>query len=407
MTKKNPLSRKDGVSGAGLSRTMAMPIGGFVRAENVLARLSDGSTSPLPESRAAQRQMLADNQIDSIMFDAQTFQDEYPNANFVRFRDEDLGDFATSFENGLFLRNHEQRDIGSRDGTIVESAAVRDGARTVFHQKVEITTAKGMLSFIEGQIDRFSIGWDASQYTCSVCGNDFLDYTLCSHWPGRSYAINEGEDEQLCELIMEEPTGFEVSAVNNPAVSGTRLLQQLTLMKQDSAPALEEPKMETENEILGTEEEEVAVAAETQEEGAPVASLEELTEFAENAFARIEELGAEIAAVTADNQALRVEVAELRTIVAASEGDPVANHALNNRRRPSFVGQSFGGASPLFESSTVLGAGETATVSVAPPAAAPRPVKQAATDELSGSISPASASRTRRAADRMKRNWSR
>lgn len=168
---------------------------------------------------------IESGELEYIDFEARTFkQTPAPNRNFIRFRDEDLQSFAQSFIDMPFLRNHDQHDIGARDGTILDS----DLQGKDFHQTIRLTTRAGMLAYVEGQIDRFSIGWNADWIMCSICQQDWMN---CSHYPGRKYKTGESQKETLCELVMMNPTGKETSAVNAPAVEGTGLLQQLTQYK--------------------------------------------------------------------------------------------------------------------------------------------------------------------------------
>lgn len=149
-----------------------------------------------------------------------------PNANHVRFREEELPGFAASFAGQPFLRNHADNDIGARDGTIVASRLVGDE----IHQSIRLTTQRGIGSFLEGVIDRFSIGWRYADVQCSVCEGPWL---ACEHWPGRSYRVGNGATV-LCELIFWGPVGKETSAVNAPAVPGTRILATLCSLKESS-----------------------------------------------------------------------------------------------------------------------------------------------------------------------------
>ena len=178
---------------------------------------------PVNDSKRRQlRRQLQNGELNEISFEAVTFVADYPNANFYRFREQELAGFAESFSGQPFLRNHDTGDIASRDGTIAD-AWLHERA---FMQRVRLTTARGMTAFVEGQIDRFSIGWFYDGITCSCCGHDWLDWQNCSHWPGRSYRVkNEDgkEEERLCEIIFEAPHGKESSAVNAPAVHGTEI----------------------------------------------------------------------------------------------------------------------------------------------------------------------------------------
>ncbi len=192
------------------------------------------------------RQRLDAGELDAIEFDAVTFRAVYPNANFYRFRDGDLSALASSFSGQPFLRNHDTRDIGSRDGTVDKGGLSGND----FVQRVRLTTARGMRSFVEGQIDRFSIGWYFDGVTCSVCNEDWFG---CGHWPGRSYVV-EGSDAEVCEIIFENPSGKETSAVNTPAVQGTGILSELCDLKE----RLSKERMMSE-EVKKVEVEEVVV----------------------------------------------------------------------------------------------------------------------------------------------------
>lgn len=176
--------------------------------------------------RAELRDAHVAGELNGITFDAVVFKDG-PNENHYRFRTEDLPVFSASFAGQPFLRNHDTRDIGSRDGTI--RASELKGVD--FVQNIELTTERGMKSFVEGQIDRFSIGWYFSGITCSICNSDWFGRE-CGHWPGKVYRDGKDENPQTCELIFEDPRGKETSAVNAPAVDGTKILAQLCEQKE-------------------------------------------------------------------------------------------------------------------------------------------------------------------------------
>ena len=92
-------------------------------------------------------------------------------------------------------------------------------------QTIRLTSRRGIRDFLEGRIDRFSIGWYFESVQCSVCGQDFLE---CEHYPGETY------DGLPCELIFINPRGKETSAVNAPAVDNTRVLSQLAALKEQT-----------------------------------------------------------------------------------------------------------------------------------------------------------------------------
>jgi len=166
-------------------------------------------------------------------FDAVTFW-ERPNRNHVRLRRADMASFAASFAGAPFLRNHDENDIGAREGIVLASTVEErihpaDGAPALaLRQRLRVTTERGRRALAEGQIDRFSVALDVAGWECSICGADWL---ACSHWPGRRYEVNG--TPALCEIVAVQPRGREVSAVNVPAVDGTGLLQALCACKED------------------------------------------------------------------------------------------------------------------------------------------------------------------------------
>ena len=151
-----------------------------------------------------------------------------PNRNHYRFRDQSLDEFCSSFVGVPFLVDHDTWHVGSRLGRVVASR--RQGDEFVFD--VEITSDLGRSFWRQKLIDRFSIGWYYRAITCSVCGLDWLS-ERCGHWPGRAYSVGEPKRDQVCELIFESPSGKELSAVNAPAVQGTRVLAALMELKED------------------------------------------------------------------------------------------------------------------------------------------------------------------------------
>jgi hypothetical protein len=247
------------------------------------------------------RDQLEAGELDKLSFQAVTFRAEYPNANYLRFRDSDLPAFADSFAGVPFLRNHDLRDIGSRGGT-VRASALDDNA---FLQEIDLTVPRDIEAFLNGQIDRFSISWNSRAITCSVCNQDWLS-AACSHWPGRKYKVkDEGgeESERLCELIFESPTGREVSAVNAPAVQGTGV-RGLLEMLCDSKTA-----------ILGLAVADPALGAGDEEES------EQSQSTAAPEAARLEETTGEVEAMSEKVEQVAQAVEAPKPAPAISEGD--------------------------------------------------------------------------------------
>src|SRR5262245_23758056 len=159
------------------------------------------STLMAPEHNQALRQQLEEGELTYLDFDAKVFR-YGPNRNHLTFYPQDLERFAASFAGQPFLRDHDTAHIQSRDGTIQVSTLEQD----TFLQTIRLTTQRGMRSFLEGQIDRFSIGWYYDGIECSVCKSSWLT-SSCPHWPGVSYDVNG--QRVRCELIFVHPVGKE------------------------------------------------------------------------------------------------------------------------------------------------------------------------------------------------------
>ncbi len=165
-------------------------------------------------SRAELLPKIESGEIDHLDFRANVFSPKAENLNPYRFKDEDMVSFAGSFEGQPYLRDHSTYSIDSRDGTIV-SATFKDNWIQV---DVSLTTRRGMVDYLEGKMDRFSIGWFYKDAICSICGNSWFGQD-CDHWPGLNYRV--GNETKMCVLTFVSPRGKEVSAVNVPAVQGT------------------------------------------------------------------------------------------------------------------------------------------------------------------------------------------
>lgn len=198
-------------------------------AEPIAATLMVAGAS-LAERREELREKFKAGELHELVFDAVVYRDG-PNSNHTRFRAVDLSSFAASFEGQPFLRNHDVHDVASRDGTVIRSALLGNE----FRQSIRLSTQRGIKDFLEGVIDRFSIGWYFEGVECSICSRDWFE---CEHYPGRKY---EG---RMCEIVFVGPRGKETSAVNAPAVQGTRVLEQLCQLKERGSMEFEDEVIE-------------------------------------------------------------------------------------------------------------------------------------------------------------------
>lgn len=139
-----------------------------------------------------------------------------PNANNVVFKKSALSRFARSFINVPFIRDHQSYDSSARAGIVTKSKAVAVEGGYVFEMTLRITAQWAVVAALEGNIDRFSIGWSPGprkSILCSVCNSA---YNKCSHYRG-----DEMDDGSVVSVVFTAPKAREVSSVIDPAVTGT------------------------------------------------------------------------------------------------------------------------------------------------------------------------------------------
>lgn len=255
-----------------------------------------------------------------LVVEATTFiQRATPNRNFSRFKRGTLRSTASTFGGMPVLVNHAHRDVNARIGTIMQSRAVRadNGSGDVsFRQTLSIVKPWAQLGFLDGTLDRFSIGWHGGKVTCSVHNQPLWGADCCPCWPG------ETVNGKVVEAVWEGATGIEVSAVNVPAVVGTGVeqiraaLSALGVVKQSGVKPTRSNAMDEIKKQLGLPEtatEAEVLAAIAANNAKLAAALEESKRVAQEAAASAfaTQLEAALAdgrlTVTRDAQGNRVE----------------------------------------------------------------------------------------------------
>lgn len=194
------------------------------------------------DERSKILQRVRAGEIIRLHMDIRAFaQTERPNLNFVRFLEAKLAAGAKSFPSRPFLRNHEQRDVMARGGTILASKLVAIEGGKAIDQTIEIVAPWAVEMSLLGLMDRFSIGWrPTGPILCTVCETSIL---RCSHWPGDTY------DGKLCEVLFTDFVGVETSGVVVPAVADTGIQEIRAALSAaraaggQSPPRMEKPKM--------------------------------------------------------------------------------------------------------------------------------------------------------------------
>lgn len=139
------------------------------------------------------------------------------NLQCVRLRDGAMMAFGRSAKGRPFLKNHDQRDVMSRGGKIVDSATERVGdGHYIVRQTVSLTAPWACEMALRGLLDSLSVNiTPTSSVTCSVHGGGVFEDCYC--WRGDEI-VDEDGSKQIVEWIYDDADSYETSAVNNGAV---------------------------------------------------------------------------------------------------------------------------------------------------------------------------------------------
>jgi hypothetical protein len=150
--------------------------------------------------------------------------DGVPNRRYLRHRAEGLDAFAKSFGGMPMLIDHASYSQRARMGTIRSSELHTHGGTgwSSFKMGLRVVKPEGVISMLDGTMDRFSIGWKATgPVLCTAHRCDVTSAESCGCWPGDRVSV-DGVDH-VVEFEFQSAEGTEVSAVNVPAVKGTRV----------------------------------------------------------------------------------------------------------------------------------------------------------------------------------------
>lgn len=73
-----------------------------------------------------------------------------------------------------------------------------------------------------------SIGFHGGWFKCDICGNDMMDWRMCSHYPGVTYEVKGTDNvmrQLLCTATVVDARLSEVSAVYDGATPGAVILK--------------------------------------------------------------------------------------------------------------------------------------------------------------------------------------
>lgn len=160
-----------------------------------LERINRFSVEPLAEDAVY---VFEDMMID----DQETFYHTVLHENLLR-------KFVADINKGISLQlNHNSRHLptGKSFGSRLQEDVAESGdyIKSVYGEfyidrgrqlEAGISTDDVIKGVEAGVISDSSIGFTASQWECSICGNDIRDFWSCPHIPGKKYAVtHDGED---------------------------------------------------------------------------------------------------------------------------------------------------------------------------------------------------------------------
>lgn len=172
------------------------------------------------------------------------------NRNSLRFQVDELAPSAPTWKGQPFLVDHNAHEQVARKGTILTSEFAEDAkGAPAFFMGFSVVKEDAAISVLDGTIDRFSIGWfSIGPVLCTAHGVDVRGPDSCYCWPGDKVLV-DGK-EKIVEYEYQKFAGKELSAVNVPAVVGTRIEQfhealtaELGLPPRTTRPHQEQKKM--------------------------------------------------------------------------------------------------------------------------------------------------------------------
>lgn len=157
---------------------------------------------------------------DVFVFNDLMIDDSLVKSHMIKVHDNLLTKFIQDTKNGIgLLMNHNswQLPVGRSFDAYKVTEVDEDGnvVNTLygsFYIDLNRNTESGMTTndivkgIVSGTIFDTSVGFRASSYKCSICGNDIRDFAKCSHFPGETYAVERDGviQSELCYAIVGE-----------------------------------------------------------------------------------------------------------------------------------------------------------------------------------------------------------
>jgi hypothetical protein len=232
----------------------------------VLGTASNGEPVKFKTKAQALRD-FKDGKLDSVRWSPIVFVNDDKLKKPVVFNEPELENFAASFVGQPFLKDHGEA-YEDRGGTIIESGIVERNGKKAFKQTLEAVKPWAIEGYLDGTIDRYSIGWDAEEKICTVCAVEFNE-PGCRHDIPHVGRMDKTSGKKV-KILMKGLEGMETSAVIRPASTGTgneEFALSLSLFKKgNNAPVIQTDGSMKEGQMLEKIRQMVGLPAATETE---------------------------------------------------------------------------------------------------------------------------------------------
>ena len=200
---------------------------------------------------------------DVFVFNDLMLDDSLVKSHLIKIHNNLLTKFMQNTKNGIgLLMNHNSsqlpvgRSFDSYKVTEVdESGNEYNTLYGSFYIDLNRNTESGMATndivkgIMSGTIFDTSVGFRASSYKCSICGNDIRDFTQCSHIPGEVYAVEKNgvQQNELCFAVVGEDGDGELLE-NSLVFAGA--CDRATIQKQFSSNGVTNLKDSTKLQVI-------------------------------------------------------------------------------------------------------------------------------------------------------------
>ena len=170
-----------------------------------------------------------------------------PNRNHFQFTIEALEQLARSYAEGKTLTVNHDKFTGLGIGATTDAVVIDGELYIQTYLKKNYPLLGGSYgvpntnALIDAVMDGFakdvSISALQNETRCSICGNDYYDYELCTHYRGRQYIVGEGENKSIarCVIIISDTEAVELSLVQDGADTRAQIVRKVVNLHYDGS----------------------------------------------------------------------------------------------------------------------------------------------------------------------------